>query len=162
MGRSILYLILVLLLGSLFACNRSRVPYINASKVEIEYYDSIKINEWIKFDDLVLTHTDSYESIRTDSLNGIETVIERNILPSSIQVARTESSTVKNTSIRADYAYALFLHLSNMKLDGKLVYGFEGNTLNLSSGKLTLYRRDGRNFKVSTSKGYGAAVRKIE
>lgn len=150
------------LLG-MYSC-KERVPYVLAELVEIEYYDTIRVDDWIKIDEILFDHIEEYQVIKDDSLRTNE-VYEKNLLPTTIEGVTVPGAGEKEfaqINVKFDLAYALFTNLAQKDQDGVPMYSFEGATLELSMGKMKFRRTDGEKIKVSTSKGYGAAVRKLK
>lgn len=135
-----------------------------AELVEIEYYDTIKVDDWIKVDDVLFDHITGYQKIKDDTLR-INEVYEKNLLPTTVEEVTVPGAGEKEfaqINVKFDLAYALFTNLAQKDQDGAPMYSFEGATLELSMGKMRFRRTDGEKIKVSTSKGYGAAVRKLK
>ena len=154
-------------LGVLFVVGCSSknngTKYVLAEKIEIEYYDSIRVDDWISIDDRKYSHDSKYESIKQDS-SIMDKFYTLNLLPSTMQsvnVLGADSHEFKSAYDASNMAYELFRHLALVSEDSMTqTYKFSGHSLELSLGKLTLMRNDGEKIKVSTSEGYGAAVRK--
>lgn len=145
--------------------NCERNPYVLAEEVEIEYYDTMRIGDWISIDGVKFTHQDNYEILKEDSLNS-QLVYEMKVLPTTNQkviVPGVDNHQFDGVTNRSDIAFALFkaLSLSEKNEIGQF-YGFKGHTLNLAHGKFIFYRKDGEKIKVMTSDGYGGAVRKLK
>lgn len=150
------------LLG-MYSC-KERVPYVLAELVEIEYYDTIWVDDWIKIDDVLFDHVTDYQIIKDDTLTA-NVVYEKNLLPTTLEEITIPGAGEKEFSqinVKFDLAYALFTNLAQKDQDGAPMYSFEGATLELSMGKMRFRRTDGQKIKVSTSKNYGAAVRKLK
>ena len=64
--------------------------------------------------------------------------------------------------MNTNLAYALFINLAQKGQNGVPFYTFDGTTLEMSTGKIAFHRTDGEKIKISTSKGYGAAIRKVK
>lgn len=161
--------LLVTALVALFcfaACSGDRYPYVNAKVVEIEYYDTIKVDEWILIDGMKFEHFDDYELSKSDSTTDDSEFMAKNVLPATIQdieIPGAEEKIFQKVYDRSSIMYELFKRLA-MKEDeeGNRLYSFLGNSLDVAQGKIKFKRLDDEKIKVSTSDGYGAAVRKIE
>ena len=147
----------------MYSC-KERVPYVLAELVEIEYYDTIQAEDWINVDGVLFDHVTNYQLIKDDTVNT-NVVYEKNLLPTTIEdvtVPGAGEQEFAQVNVKFDLAYALFTNLAQKDKDGAPMYSFEGATLELSMGKMRFRRTDGEKIKVSTSKGYGAAVRKLK
>ncbi|WP_286755101.1 hypothetical protein [Roseivirga sp. UBA838] len=162
-----LAVLLIFSISLAMSCNSGgdKVKYVLAETVEIEYYDTLKKDEWISIDGVTFKHLDTYEALKEDSIpeNEFYTV---DILPTTLQqiyIPGAESHEFLSTYGDAQVVFELFKHLA-VKSDeqGNQIYKFAGHSLDMSRGKMTLMRHDGKKIKVSTSEGYGAAVRKVE
>ncbi len=157
--------VISILVVLIFSCSGNGYKYVNASVIEVEYYDTIKVNEWILIDGIKFEHKVDYETIKADStLEG--SFYEKNILPATTQdiiIEAGESYEVIEIYDDATMVDELFKRLAMMSDDeGNRKYSFLGNSLTIATGKLRFRRVDGEKIKISTSDAYGAAVRKIE
>ncbi|OEK05682.1 hypothetical protein [Roseivirga misakiensis] len=159
------------LVGLLFAvcliaasCGERR-PYVLAEMIEVEFKDTLKVDDWISIDGVKYTHVNDYDRIKDDT-TAIETVFDLKILPSSVQnivIPGAGEKELRGYTPTSGVAFALLQALSlSEKNDLGMFYGFTGHTLEMSSGKLKFYRKDGEKVKVMTSDGYTGIIRKVK
>lgn len=161
--KKLVFAIIIGGLLSVVAC-KERVPYVLAEQVEVEYYDTIQTSDWIEIDGVRFNHVGNYTLIREDSLRAKE-VFDKNLLPTTREELTVPGAGEKEfgqINIEYDLVYALFINLAQRDQDGAPEYTFQGSAMDMSLGKMKMRRTDGEKIKVSTSKNYGAAVRKLK
>lgn len=144
---------------------QEKTPYVLAETVQIEYYDTLRVNDWINIDGIQFEHITNYELLKGDTVED-QSVALLHKLPATIQQIRipgAEDKLFNKTYNRSDLAYALFLTLAQMGTDNdEPMYQFQGSSLDISRGVITFSRTDKEPIKVSTVDKYGAAVRKVK
>ncbi|MFY0593912.1 hypothetical protein [Roseivirga sp.] len=159
------------LVGLIFAvvlisasCGERR-PYVLAETIEVEFKDTLKMEDWISIDGVKYTHVNNYDKLKEDT-TATKTVYDLKVLPASVQnvaVPGAGEKEVKGYTPTSGIAFALLQALSlTEKNDLGMFYGFTGHTLEMSSGKIKFYRKDGEKIKVMTSDGYTGIIRKIK
>lgn len=160
--KQVLLVLFVVLVYS--GCGERR-PYVLANTVLIEYRDTLRVDDWIMIDGIKFTHVDDYDMLKEDTVN-INRVFDDNVLPATNQRVIIDGATsddLTGNTPTSEVAAALFQALSLSSLnDLGQFYGFSGHILELSAGKFTFYRKDGKKIKVSTSEGYTGIIRKVD
>lgn len=140
-----------------------KIKYVLAKSIEIQFYDTLNVDDWISIDGLVFEHLNNYEMLKEDSIPA-EDFYKMNVLPTTLQgivIPGAEGHQFLTSYNSAELAYELFKHLAIQGNKNGQIYKFSGNSLDMTRGKLVFSRNDGDKIKVSTSDGYGAAVKKL-
>lgn len=158
-------IMLVVIVATVYSSCGERRPYVLANTVQIEYRDTVYVDEWIEVDGIRFTHVDNFDQLKDDSVNS-NLVYEKNLLPSTIQdvlIPGAGEKQLAGITPTSGVATSLFeaLSLSSLNDLGQF-YGFKGHILELSSGRFTFFRKDGEKIKVTTSDGYRGIVRKVD
>ena len=159
------------LIGLLFAivilsasCGERR-PYVLAEMIEVEFKDTLRVDDWTAVDGVKYTHVDNYEKLVEDT-TATQSVYDLKLLPSSVQKVVIPGAGEKEFfgyTPTSGIAFALLQALSlSEKNDLGMFYGFTGHTLEMSSGKIKIYRNDGEKIKITTSDGYTGTIRKVK
>jgi hypothetical protein len=149
--------------------------YVLAQKIYIKYSSDAKSGDWIKIDGLKFMHMEAdtfgqganenfnYTFVNADTMAKYKDVI---FLPTTDFYDNGAGTGVwlYTPASSAEIAKALVEEINIATRDPedvlleKKIYGFEGNQLTISTGAVTIFRRDGQKIKVSTSDNYPAYV----
>ena len=156
---------------SIYSCGE-RNKYVLSEVVEIEYWGDIEVGEWIMIDDLKFYHATNDSS--TCDITYAHSYLEVNeaakddkyYLPSTEYFACVEEGkTTVSKLVSGDMAVNLISALNEYsEYDEESLEPPYKNTSGVyftTVGKLILEKTNGQKIKVSTSKNYKAAVRKV-
>ncbi|HEY9117193.1 MAG TPA: hypothetical protein VIN11_05165 [Roseivirga sp.] len=171
MIKKISVALIIMMAVSFYSCGE-RNKYVLSEVVEIEYWGDIEEGEWIMIDDLKFYHaTNDTSTCDISYVHGYLEVNEaakddRLYLPTTEYFACVEEGKFTTSKlVGGDLAVNLISALNeyaeydeeSLELPYKNTSGVYYTTI----GKLILEKTNGQKIKVSTSKNYKAAVRKV-
>lgn len=173
MIKKISFALIIMVAISIYSCGE-RNKYVLSEVVEIEYWGEIEEGEWIMIDDLKFFHVKNDSLANNCDINYTHGYLEVNeaaeddrlYLPTTKYFTCLDENTPLEASLsKGDLAVNLVSALNeyaeydegSLELPYKNTSGVYFTTI----GKIRLERSNGSKIKVSTSKDYKAAIRKI-